>query len=386
MIFDFLDFEFLRLTGFSRYMPAGLWRKYDTPLLKRSVISNLEEHKLIKLLSDKMSYKLTTRGRDYLEKMGYSYAFDARTNLKKKSYIRKLKNAELNILLLLSGIDIYYETARELSDIENGYMSSLTLRSDKNMKVLSGTKFLGVLKIENTAYIPYYIESSESWIFPSFERETFSSQVGAIQGINDIKLILTGEALEELWKFSNSKTERTPLQKGRRFIGEALEEMGYEYLLVPVGKNGVMQMSVLKNKGYRQTLARRMGCTQNTSSALSECDGIMKKSPYVIAIDFNVKRIVRALRQIEKYDKKIIPTVCCLSFQKDAMLKLLTKYGKQKTMVSVIENKDIFRVFPDIKETNIKRTVFITKEGETIEIPERGGGENKAEDIKASDN
>ena len=106
MLFDTFDFEFLRLTGLCRYMPAGLYRKYDAPYLSKRVISNLQEYKLIKLMSDKQSYKLTKKGRDILEKMNLIFAKDARTNLKKASYVRKLKNADWNVLLSLAGINV----------------------------------------------------------------------------------------------------------------------------------------------------------------------------------------------------------------------------------------------------------------------------------------
>lgn len=67
------------------------------------------------------------------------------------------------------------------------------------MKVLSGAKFLGVFKFEHTAYIPYYVEERKSWIFPTFEREIYQSQIDVIRDVNDIKLMMVGNTLEELW-------------------------------------------------------------------------------------------------------------------------------------------------------------------------------------------
>ena len=90
---------------------------------------------------------------------------------------------------------MYFKTARDLSGIDCGYMSSLLLRSDNSLKVLSGTKFLGVLKIENTAYITYYVKERNSWMYPVFEREIFRSQVDSIREVKDIKLIIFGETL-----------------------------------------------------------------------------------------------------------------------------------------------------------------------------------------------
>lgn len=371
MVFDTYDFEFMRLCGLSRYMPTGLDKKYGSPMLSKSVTVNLQEHKLIKLMSDKMSYKLTKRGRDILEKMGFTFAKDARTNLKKASYMRKLKNAQLNVQLSLAGINVYYKTARELAGVECGYMSSLSLRADNSMKVLSGTKFLGILKIKNTAYIPYYIENRASWIYPAFEREIFTSQTDAIRDIKEIKLILISESLEELWSDISPSTERAEVVNGQKPFYIALEEMGCEYSLTTFGRDGVLQLSIVTACGYRTRIAKALGCEECNIQGLKDCDGIKNNVPYIIGVDFNIKRIIRALRQIERYDKKLIPTICCLSFQKNTMLKVLHKYHTIKAYVVPISAKDIYNVFPEIKENELKKEAYKTKEGDYVDVPEK---------------
>lgn len=371
MLFDTLDFEFLRLTGLCRYMPAGLYRKYDAPYLSKRVISNLQEYKLIKLMSDKQSYKLTKKGRDILEKMNLIFAKDARTNLKKASYIRKLKNADWNVLLSLAGINVYYKTARELSGLDCGYMSSLLLRSDNSMKVLSGTKFLGILKIAEIAYIPYCIESRNSWVYPMFEREIYRAQTDAIRDVKDIKLILAGETLEELWSDIRPVSESVKSVNGQKPFYKALEEMGSEYLLAPLSREGVLQLNIVTACRYRERIAKAIGCAEREVSHLSDCDGIKNDIPYIIGVDFNVKRIIRALKQIERYNKKLIPTICCLPFQKGTLLKVLHKYHTSKAYVIPISINDIYSVFPEIKSNAIKKEAIKTKEGDYIDVPEK---------------
>lgn len=371
MYFSKGDFEFLRLAGICRYIPTGLTRRYDTPILKRGIITNLQEHRFIKLLSDKMSYKLTKRGRDVLADMGYEFAGDARTNLKKKSYIRKLRNAEWNILLSIAGIDVFYETARELENTDCGYMSCLTLRADKNMKVLSGTKFLGILKIADTAYIPYHIEDETAWIYPVFERETYKSQIDTVRSIRDIKLIVAGKSLEELWNYTNLYQSGDESKNGQIKLGRALEESGSEYLLIPYGRTGVLQMSVMKICRYRERLSKALGCEQREIPHLADCDGMKNNVPYILAIDFNVKRIVRALNQIERYNKGVVPVIYCLNFQKSQMFDLLDKYSTQKVMVSSIDKNFIDKVFPELNEDRFVDSPFEKKGGGWIEVPER---------------
>lgn len=370
MLFDTRDFEFLKLTSLCRYMPAGLNRKYDSPCFARRVISNLQTHRMIKLLSDKMSYKLTKRGRDTLEELGVSFVKDARTNLKKKSYVAKLKNAHINIMLHLAGVNVYYKTARELSGVSCGYMSSLLLRADDSMKVLSSAKFLGILKLENTAYIPYYVEERDSWIFPVFEREIYRSQVDSIREVKDIKLIVFGETLEELWLNVSPSTVSTKIKDGQKPFHVSLEEIGSEYLLVPLGRDGVLQLKLLTLCGCKERIAKALRCEENDIQGLSECDGWKDGMPFIIGVDFNIKRVLRGLKQIEKYDDSLKPVVGCLPFQKSTYLKVFKRFSTIKPFVFPISINDIYNIFPEVRDSDFIVEPISKKRGEYVEVPE----------------
>lgn len=367
MIFDDFDFEFLRLCGLCRYLPVGIQTRYDAPIFKRSVISTLKERGLIKVQSDKLSYKLTYDGREFLKDMGYTFPDDVRMDLKRPAYKRKLKNALWNITLSLAGIDVYHNKTRELADVDTGYVSSLTLRSDNSIRVLAGTRFLGILKIRNTAYVPYYLESETEWIVPGYEREIYKSQIETIPSIKEIKLMLTGESLEELWAYIHPSLPSEKLSRGMKRFDVALEELGCEYLLVPYNRDGVIQLGFMKSSRNRERVAKALGCDTSKLPHLSECDGMLKNVPCVVAIDFNIKRIVRALKQIERVDKKILPNIFCLPFQKKTMIKLLALYGCQDSRVMTIGNDNIYSVFPEFKKDIVNKKPFMTKEGKYID-------------------
>lgn len=364
MIFDNFDAAYLKLCGLCRYLPSDIARRYDSPVVSRTVIANLERHKLIKRQSNNMSFKLTWDGRCILAGMGYEFPVDARMDLKRPAYRRKLKNAEWNVLLHLAGIDVFGESVRKLNDCETGYVSSLMLRSDKNVRVLAGTRFLGILKIRNTAYIPYY---ADGCMIPGFEREIFRSQLENLNGITDIKLIFVYETLEELWERTHPEQRSEPGMRGLRETDRALEELGYESLLVPFGRGGAMQMDIVKIRRYRERTAQALGCDTTPRDGLSECDGMLGGIPCVIAIDFNTERIVRALKQIAIYDKHVVPKICCLPFQKPIMFKLLKWYDCQKSAVVVINQKTITQIFPELN-ADIVREPYRTKEGQCVEV------------------
>lgn len=371
MIFDVYDIEFLKLCGLCRYIPTGLLRKYDAPYFNGEIISTLRRNGYIKIQTDGSSYKLTYEGREILSRLNYPFEDDPKMNITKKSYKRKLKNALWNILLHLAGINIFAEKTVSLAGKDVGYVSSLVLRGDINVRVLAGTRFLGILKIFDTVYIPYYVEGQDDWIVPKHETEIYKSQVNLLKGVRDIKIILTGDTLEELWKTVHPVREGEELKRGMRRFDRALEEIGCDYLLVPSNREGVAQLEIMKVWRYREKIAEALGCNTDKQSNLSECDGFKDNHPYIIAIDFNIKRILRALKQIEKYDAESEPRICCFPFQKKTMFKLLSKYDAPKSLVVTLDKNNIYDIVLGSVPKPPKQKPYMTKESEYINANQR---------------
>ena len=373
MIFDTVDYEFLKLCGISRYIPSGLQKVYDAPFLKRCVIYNLQEHDVIKMQSDNKSFKLTKRGRDILADMGYEFPNDARMDLTRTAYKRKLNNAEINIMLHLANVDIFNSYPTELSD-KNGYVSTLIMRSDKNMKVLSCSQFLGILKTGDIVYIPYYIESKASTILPNFEQEIITSQILCFKNIKSVKLLLIGNSLEELWDIISYSGEAPQPGRGRKRIREALEVMGMEYLLIPKNQEGVYELAIINNWRYREIITKSLNCTMLTEPKLSYCDGMIDDSPCIVGVDMNIQRIIKACKQAKGLN--MTPTVCCLHLQKPVLDKILKEKITSKVRVAVIGKEGIKKAFPTYKPT---RHEYVTKEGDCIEVPAKQRKENEEE-------
>ena len=366
MIFDRRDYEILRLCGLCRYLPTGFDRKFAAPYFAADAFVSLREHGLIKQQSDGTSWKLTYDGRVILAEMGHTYAEDKRLDLKRPAYRRRLRNALWNVMLFLAGIDVFCENAKSLAGMDTGCLSSLMLRTDDNQRMLAGTRFLGVLRMHEAAYVPYFLESEADWIVPGYERETFSAEISTLREVRDTRLILAGNNLEELWKSIHPAHPSEPLPRGMRRFDRALEELGCDFSLVPISRNGVTQLRVVKLCRYRERLAEALGCSLQVPHQLAECDGIADGVPHIIAIDFNVKRIVRTLRQVATYDKAAIPKICCLPFQRSTMFKLLRRYGAQKAVVMAVDMQSICDVFPEIEQEPPKQTPYMNKEGEYV--------------------
>lgn len=366
MNFDMKDYRVLRLCGLCRYLPTDLWRYYDSELFSASSIFTLEERGYIKMQTNGMSYKLSYKGREALAEMGFTYAEDMRMDTKRTAYKRRLLLAHCNVTMHLAGIDVFCENTSELAGKEAGFLNTLMLRTDSNMKSLAGTRFAGILKTENIANVVYYIENAEDWIVPGYEREIFSAELNTAKGIKDIQILLAGKDLEELWNVTHPSKQSEKLARGMTLFDRALEELGYDYLLVPIGRNGVTQLSVMKLRGYRHRLATAFGRVSELPRELSFCDSMIDGEPFIFTIDMNVKRIERALRQLKRYDSSFIPNICCFQFQKNVITKILKMCGFKEKKTYTLEKEMIEAFFPETAKKEDLTKPFITKEGRYV--------------------
>lgn len=371
MVFDMRDFGVLRLCGLCRYIPVRLQIKFQTPIFEPKIFVTLRNHRLIKLQTNLCSYKLTQDGREVLAEMGFSYPEDSRTIIKKDSYYRRLKAALFNITLYLAGIDVFYEDVRLLANADKGFVSSLLLRRDNDNKVIAGTRFLGILKSGSTAYIPYYIQNRDEWIYPGFEREMFMSQISAMRSIKNIEIILAGRSLQELLKSVFPKHQSKPEPNGLKRFDIALEELGCDYLLLPLNDFGVMQMNAITTPRYRERVTAALGCEPVTLQALNECDGIIGGIPYVVGFDFNVRKVLRAIWQVERYNPNLGLKICCFSFQEAALEFLLNRFEVKDAIIVTIKDKAIRAIFPELFKEENPMQMYQGKDGAGIDASER---------------
>lgn len=368
MVLDNFDLEYLKLCGLCRYMPVNIAQSFSPPVLSKGLAENLREHGLIRMQSNGLSYKLMGAGRDVLADMGYEFPTDARMNIKRQGYRRKLINSRWNVLLYLAGIDVFLKSSKELADKETGYISSLILRGNDNIRVLAGTRFNGLLRLRGTVYVPYHVEGTDDWIIPGHEKEVFTGQASLFRGVKRVRIILFSETLEELWTYIHPETKPQPLTYGRKRFETALKEMGCQTLMIPLDCNGVTQVKVLAIRGYGKRIARAVGCRTDVPEEYSRCDGILEGTPFVTAIDMNAERIRSTLYQIKLSDPKTVPIVVCLPFQRDMLLKILEYYGCQECRVATLRDDDLIKVFPElIPEPAVKRPI-ISKEGKYIYV------------------
>ena len=318
MIYDVYDYNFLRLCGLCRYFPKDLQERYNSEMLGINVYKNLQEFKMIKQQSNKQSFKLTRQGKAFLAEMGYTFPEDVKTSINRQSYQAKINNAKWVSLLHLAGINVFCRNLQDLARMEAGYISTHLLRDDNNRKPLAETKFLGLLKIRDTVYIPYYVESADDWILQRFDRQMYEMFINELEGVKHVGHILLGETLEELSEYVIKPNRGEKLPRGRIRFSEALERFEGDTVFMPLNTLGVLQMQFLKNSRNNMRFVKMLDydAISSPNYNLFHCEK-PNGTPIFIACDGNMSKLKRALHQAEKAGYKFNPNIFALNKEQE---------------------------------------------------------------------
>ena len=369
MIYDVYDYNFLRLCGLCRYFPKDLQERYKSEMLGVNVYKNLQEFKMIKQQSNKQSFKLTRQGKAFLAEMGYSFPEDVKTSINRQSYGVKINNAKWVSLLHIAGINVFCRNLQELAGIEVGYISTHLLRDDSNRKSLAETKFLGLLKIRDTVYIPYYVESADDWILQRFDRQMYEMFINELEGVKHVGHILLGETLEELSEYVIKPNRSEKLPRGRIPFSEALERFEGDTVFMPLNTLGVLQMQFLKNSRNNMRFVKMLDYDAVSLPAYSlfHCEK-PNGTPIFIACDGNISKLKKALCQAEKAGYKFNPNIFALNKeQEDFIVNYIEKttgkyYVCHRLTERIVKNK----LFENL-DTPIQRQA-VEKDGVTFPV------------------
>lgn len=265
------ELEMLKLCALGRFVPCSVAGKYDLPELRVSILNSFVRNGYLKIVKgEQKCYRLTRRGRDILYNAGYIYPDDSRPRKEGAIFNRRIINAEINALFHSAGIDIYAGTVEELSKSKCAYISSLTIRSQTKSKVLAGTRFYGILRMRDTAFVVYYVDSEHNAIFPNYEEQTFLNIISGIDDIKHIAVMLVCKDLKEITEIVYPDVI-TKLNGGYVSFAELMNKWKYDFYMLPLNRDGQFQMRVSSVEGLRESIAERFGRKEmNYYDAVSE--------------------------------------------------------------------------------------------------------------------
>lgn len=367
MILDSQELEFLKLCALARYMPCGLAGIFEMQILKSEVSGRLAKSGYLKYVNGGCKFsRLTRRGRDILLKAGYEFPDDARPHKKGNTFNRRVINAKLNAMLYGAGINIYAGTVQGLSREDCIYIPSLTIRSEMKSKVLAGTVFYGILRIGDTAYVLYYTDDIADGAFPDFEQQTFLSMISHIENIKNVAIIIAAETVEGLIGYLMPE-KKPEITRGIVPFSELMERWQYDFYLLPMDKDGIMQIKLMCIDNYKKDIAAMFGDTDNVPAKLSRFDAVCGEKACITAMDMNITRVRYSLEQ--SLLSGIIPNIICLAHQKAIYqhMAVYLEYPNQMKF-TVVRHNTMTDMFPQLLTEETRIEPARTKDGEYLII------------------
>lgn len=367
MLLEKQELELLKLCAITRYLPCDLAGKYDLEIMNEEIIKLLIRNKCIKVTDgERKCYRLTGQGRDILTKAGFVFPKDVRAHKQGNIFNRRVIGAELDVILHCAGINIYAEAVQGLSKEDYTYIPSLTMRADGRNKSLAGTRFYGILRIKDTAYMFYQTDKADDGVFPMYEEMTFLNLIASIDGIRHIRIVIVSNTVEGLAGYL-MLNEKPRMSGGMISFSELAERWKYEFYLLPRNTDGITQMKLMCMDNYKKDIAGLFGDTDNVPARLSRFDAVCGGKAYITAMDMNVSRVKQALEQTLTVN--VIPNIICLPYQRSTYQKMAVYYEYPKQMkFTVIHNDKINELFssvlPDKKYIQAARS----RDGEYVKL------------------
>lgn len=357
MVLCHADLECLKLAAWCKDLPQNL-----TQYIHADTSTQLILTEYLRKSKCGLSYRMTNKGYDVLEKAGVLYERDKQYLGKGKTLTRRLENAEIVLFLYTLGADVFIENPTQIKP-ELCFMPSFSIRRAKASNILGGTRMTGFLYAKQNVFIPYYMSDGNGGLYPGVEQMTFSTE--SLSNKKTPVIVYTGKAeLSELVHavyHADNKKFRTKAMTFKK----AIDEFTCPVCFIPLSKNGARQLRILCQPDYRTKLAKILLSKDGyAKSEFTWCDAVNQKysEPFIVGFDFNLKGFDKALSMAK--GKKV--HIALLDFQ----LETAKEYLKNKNAaLYAVKTKQVEAALSLPEKLHVSDiTPYQTKKGEFINV------------------
>lgn len=272
---------------------------------------------LLRQIRQKTSYRLTPKGYQLLDKIGFPYVPDKSYRTDPTTIRRRMHLAELMLFLEELGINVFLQSpeATELS-----FLPSAVLRQKGESNVLGNTKLYGFLYSQSLTYIFYRLAEQDSGLYTQNEERIFHAN--GLLGQKKPAVIYTGQNSFE--KLMQMLTETATHSTADSYY-TAMQKFSCPVCFVPLSEDGLRQLRMMTVPDYKEKLCKYLLGGRYQASDNRWHDGIDSKTGerYQIGIDFNLK----------DFDKGLPKHLIVLDFQQEAAQEVLS--GKDIVLHSI---------------------------------------------------
>lgn len=173
----------------------------------------------------------------------------------------------------------------------------------------------------------------------------------------------TVEGLQEI--ISPDKTLK--MDNGMVSFSELTERWQYDFCLLPMDKDGILQMKYITVNNARKDIAAKFGDINNVPNNLNCFDAVSGGKAYITAMDMNITRVAKALLQAVEAD--VTPHIICLPYQQALYqnVAINLQYPKLIKFTRIHIDK-LTEQFPDFLPAEMPLMPARTKEGACLKI------------------
>lgn len=293
MIFANAEIDVLRLTAWCKDLP-----KDNTEMIPAETIMLMCDMGLIRQSRCGLSYRITPKGYEMLQKCGFDYTLDKQYRGKGAVLTRRLETSEITRFFWRYGANVFLD-APNTENVELSFLPSFVLRRKTYANVLGGTRLAGFLYTTETVFIPYYISPESQGIYANAEHRTFRAE-SLLCGRNPF-VIYTGQGnLETLIHTITLKRYKKEKSTTDTFLS-AMEKFDCPTAIVPMNECGMRQLRILSVPNYKEKLLRQILGKDCLPPVQKYSDGLSKKMKdnFIIGIDCNIMRFSNAINQAD---------------------------------------------------------------------------------------
>lgn len=296
-----------------------------------------------------VNYRTTKAGYDLLKRAGYNYPQDAKARSNGKTLDRRVQMAEILLFFHLLHADVFMEQPYCNSE-SLAFLPAFALRRQEKSNLLNSTRLTGFFYTHEATYIPYYVTTNNTGIYPHSEEMIFTSNYlcGNKRGI----AIYIGQKHLDLLLSAAKSFDKAGGSKAVSYW-DAMQRFSCPVCFIPLSEEGLRQLRIMTVPGYREKLCRYLLGSQYHLPENQWHDAVHSKSGerYQIGIDFNLK----------DFDKGLPKHLIVLEFQKEPAQRLLL--GKDIILHTIqTEEAEQILELPG-KLPNLSAEPYRTKEG-----------------------
>ncbi len=353
------EMDFLRLAGWCKSLSPALAGKIAGAQVQKA----LERDGFI---SAGKTVRLKPAGYRLLKSVGWDYPQDTKYRSDETTVKNRIDAAQIVYLHYRAGINVFADSLPDLRHAPT-YLPSFAVRRNKSLagNVFHGSRFSGILRTLDTAYLVLNISNAAGKMYYSSELHLFHNVVAPLN-LKHFAILCAADSYQGAYERLAIEPENAakPVRKNDAVsYADMYRVSQLPVHIISLDDTGAKQLMIMAQEKYRARIAEAAaGTVQN---APSYCDALLNSQPLVVAVDMDIKRIDKAIDAARKdgYEKIAIVAL------HEQFSKFLNRRYKGRAELYEITNGIVHCAFPSLGTLRSpSKTPFITAEGRYVDV------------------